>query len=148
MTILANRCLDIVVDFGLLGTLWRCFMLRSEFSKGCTKAKTTSSMMHFRINHSKTGPPLKISRTPGQSISDIMAGNNSEPLTDELFSSNVAFFRENVDNMFVLLMGTIICFLQVIPPPFLSYPLLVSFRLDLACWRLALSVRRTQQIFW
>ena len=47
MTILANRCLDIIVDFGLLGTLWRCFMLRSEFSKGCTKAKTTSSMMYF-----------------------------------------------------------------------------------------------------
>ena len=39
--------------------------------------------------------------------------NDSEPLTDELFSANVAFLKENVDNMFVLLMGTIICFLQV-----------------------------------
>ena len=46
--------------------------------------------------------------------------NESEPLTDELFSSNVAFLKENVDNMFVLLMSTIICFLQVCFLPFLN----------------------------
>ena len=46
--------------------------------------------------------------------------NESEPLTDELFSSNVAFLKENVDNMFVLLMSTIICFLQVCFFPFLN----------------------------
>ena len=46
--------------------------------------------------------------------------NDSEPLTDELFSSNVAFLKENVDNMFVLLMSTIICFLQVCFFPFLN----------------------------
>ena len=44
--------------------------------------------------------------------------NDSEPLTDELFSANVAFLRENVDNMFLLLMSTIICFLQVFIFPF------------------------------
>ena len=33
--------------------------------------------------------------------------------SDEIFSENVAFLRENIDNMFVLLMGAITCFLQV-----------------------------------
>ena len=43
-------------------------------------------------------------------VSDIV---NGSVLSDEIFSENVAFLRENIDNMFVLLMGAITCFLQV-----------------------------------
>ena len=39
---------------------------------------------------------------------------NGSVLTDEIFSENVAFLRENIDHMFVLLMGAITCFLQVV----------------------------------
>ena len=38
---------------------------------------------------------------------------NHSRLSDEIFSANVAALRENLDHMFVLLMGAITCFLQV-----------------------------------
>ena len=38
---------------------------------------------------------------------------NSSGITVEVFSTNVALLRENIDQMFVLLTGAIICFLQV-----------------------------------
>ena len=149
MTILANRCLDIIVDFGLLGTLLRCFMLRSEFSKGCTKAKTTSSMMYF----------------PDQSFKNWSTSQNfSNPGSVNLWHHGGEQFWA-IDRWVILFKCRFSpgkCWQHVCPShgyhhmfpsgcthsPFLSYPLLVSFRLDLACWRLALSVRKTQQIFW
>ena len=39
---------------------------------------------------------------------------NGSILAEEIFSENVAFLRENIDHMFVLLMGAITCFLQVV----------------------------------
>ena len=38
---------------------------------------------------------------------------NSSGITVEVFSTNVALLRENIDQMFILLTGAIICFLQV-----------------------------------
>ena len=52
---------------------------------------------------------------------------NETRLTDEVFAANVAFLRENIDQMFVLLMGAITCFLQVLS---VSLPSGVHFLLD------------------
>ena len=52
---------------------------------------------------------------------------NGSRLTDEMFSENVAFLRENVDHMFVLLMGAITCFLQVFYLVYFGRPFTKSF---------------------
>ena len=52
---------------------------------------------------------------------------NGSRMTEEMFSENVAFLRENIDHMFVLLMGAITCFLQVLHLIYFGQPFTRSF---------------------
>ena len=53
----------------------------------------------------------------GQSRQRHRIMNISEELTVEGFSSGLLIFKESLDSMFILLMGSIICFLQVTKYP-------------------------------
>ena len=79
---------------------------------------------------------------------------NETRLTDEVFAANVAFLRENIDQMFVLLMGAITCFLQVFSvhpyPHNLSHPLYKGRIWNAGSWLCAIKKhdKHSDQEFW
>ena len=70
-------------------------------------------MMNDWAAHSNSGARTRPNRAEMVEPSTAALMANSSGITVEVFSTNVALLRENIDQMFVLLTGAIICFLQV-----------------------------------
>ena len=75
----------------------------------CTVDRTLINDQMPNSNPVSLEPTLVTMASP--STAPIML--NHLRLSEEIFSANVAALRENLDHMFVLLMGAITCFLQV-----------------------------------
>ena len=70
-------------------------------------------LMNDWAAHSNSGTRIRPNRAEMVEPSGAALMANSSGITVEVFSTNVALLRENIDQMFVLLTGAIICFLQV-----------------------------------